>query len=333
LTAPLVTVLIPARNERSDIGACLEALAAQDLPLSRIEVLVVDGASADGTADEARAVLSGSGFARAEVLSNPEATTPSNLNLGLAHARGEFLCRVDARSVVPRDYVRRCVEILEARADVAVVGGAQVPEVAEDAPLVARGIARALRNPLASGLARYRRGASSGPSDTVYLGSFRTDELRAAGGWDIRFGSNQDYELNQRLRRSGLVWFEAGLSVAYRPRTSLAELAQQFRRFGRWKAAGWLEAGVPVSGRQLVLLAGPPLAGAAGIAALRRHPLLTMVGAFLGLVAVDSRGGSASSSERAASMVAIPIVGGCWWLGIAEQALRFVAGQRLLGPK
>ena len=45
---PLVSVLIPARDEESDIGACLESLRAQDYP--NFEILVLDDSSSDATA-------------------------------------------------------------------------------------------------------------------------------------------------------------------------------------------------------------------------------------------------------------------------------------------
>ncbi|MBC7317136.1 MAG: glycosyltransferase, partial [Chloroflexi bacterium] len=45
---PLVSVLIPARNEARNIGACLESLVAQDYP--NLEILVLDDDSSDATA-------------------------------------------------------------------------------------------------------------------------------------------------------------------------------------------------------------------------------------------------------------------------------------------
>ncbi|MCI0515112.1 glycosyltransferase [candidate division KSB1 bacterium] len=46
-TYPLVSVLIPARNEAANIGACLEGLVKQDYPV--LEILVLDDQSTDAT--------------------------------------------------------------------------------------------------------------------------------------------------------------------------------------------------------------------------------------------------------------------------------------------
>ena len=96
----VVTVLIPARNEERDIDDCLRAVLAQDFPHDRLEVVVVDGASTDRTAEVAEKRLAESSV-RSSVVHNPAGTTPSNLNVGLADAAGTYLCRVDARSLIP----------------------------------------------------------------------------------------------------------------------------------------------------------------------------------------------------------------------------------------
>jgi len=47
--APLISILLPARNEEANIGVCLESLRHQDYP--NLEILVLDDSSTDGTAD------------------------------------------------------------------------------------------------------------------------------------------------------------------------------------------------------------------------------------------------------------------------------------------
>lgn len=328
---PLVSVVIPARQEADDLPGCLEAVLRQTWPGSSLEVLVVDGGSTDDTAAVARSILAASDVARWEVVANAPGTTPSNLNRGLAAAQGAFVCRVDARSVIPDGYVRTCVAVLQDRPDVAVVGGSQRATARLGSGPVARGIARALRNPYVTGFSRYRRGGPSGPSDTVYLGFFRTADLREAGGWDERFRSNQDFELNRRLGRSRLVWYESGLVVDYLPRATLRALAAQYRRFGRWKAAAWLEGDVPISPRQVGLLVAPPIGLAVALWLGWTRPVGAVGGLAVGIVALDLAGREAGSvRERAAGLLASALIVGGWWAGTVEQAVRRLAGQRLL---
>ena len=44
-----VTIIVPARNEESTIGQCLEGLIAQDFPVQLVEIIVVDDHSDDNT--------------------------------------------------------------------------------------------------------------------------------------------------------------------------------------------------------------------------------------------------------------------------------------------
>lgn len=326
---PTVTVLIPARNEEKDIERCLRAVLAQDHPHDRMEIVFVDGCSSDRTVDLARRVLRASDITW-KIVSNPPGTTPSGLNAGLAEANGDVVCRVDARSVVPPYYVRRCGNTLVTRPEVVVVGGAQVPRATDDR-IIARGIARALRNPYATGLARYRRATQSAATDTVYLGAFRASDLRSTGGWDERLLTNQDYELNRRLGAHGVVWFDAALKVDYTPRSTIRELADQYRRFGRWKAASWLEDRAAPARRQTVLLTASAVTLLVSLVAARRSPVRVLAAGSAALVCVDAAaGGAAPIAERLTSSLAVGVIAASWLTGIGEQTVRYARGQRLL---
>jgi hypothetical protein len=243
--------------------------------------------------------------------------------MGLEWADGDVLVRVDARSVLPPDYIERTLSVL-ADENVAVVGGRQWARPGS-AGLVSRSIARALNNPFANGGARYRdHRAGSGPCDTAYLGVFRTRQLRDVGGWATAFSSNQDFELNRRMRQFGTVWFEAGLPVAYQPRQTLGALFQQYRRFGRWKAIYWRSTGDRPRPRQIVLLAVPAigLAGAAGLSAVA--PAAAAAAGVTGacaVLAIDHLGADrrASAAERFGSGIAMAIIGIGWWSGAIQE--------------
>lgn len=325
---PTVTVLIPARQEERDIERCLRAVLAQDHPHDRMEVVLVDGGSTDRTVELASRLLE-TGDVDWRIIENPVGTTPSNLNAGLAVASGEIVCRVDARSVVPAQYMRLCADVLATRPEVAVTGGAQVA-VALDESVTSVGIARALNNRYAMGGSRYRSGAPSGPSDTVYLGAFRTEQLRAAGGWDDRFETNQDYELNRRMARGGVIWFDDRLEVGYVPRQSISAVWRQYHRFGRWKARYWRSTGDSPLLRQKVLLAAPVcLVLLLGLPLLGRQRRVRRVAAvataaLAALGVVEEAGAPADAPSACVRLTAIAgtaTVGAAWWLGAVRELL------------
>jgi chlorobactene glucosyltransferase len=94
---PLISVIIPARNEQRNIRRCILALLAQDYP--NFEIIIVDDGSNDGTAailDE----LAGSN-ARLQVIHGVElpagwAGKPHALVQGAAIAHGDWYCFMDA---------------------------------------------------------------------------------------------------------------------------------------------------------------------------------------------------------------------------------------------
>jgi cellulose synthase/poly-beta-1,6-N-acetylglucosamine synthase-like glycosyltransferase len=292
-----------------------------------MEVIIVDGSSTDRTVAVAHEVGEELGLA-VEVLDNPARRTSSSLNRGLAAARGRIVVRLDARSRVQPEYVGTCVEALDGSPPVGVVGGAQVARP-ERETLVARGIGRALRNRWFTGLSRYRRATISGPSDTVWMGTFRSDELRSLGGWDPRIALNEDFDLNRRYRDAGwVVWFEASLRSVYVPRATLRAFALQYFRFGRVKGTWWAR-GQPPNARQLLLLVAP-IVGTATLWRLGRRfgtvPVSVIVGAALvGLDQLGQEDRPNSPDERVAAMVAACTSSGAWLAGVAAG----MAGERL----
>ncbi len=321
-----ISVIIPVKNERSTIGPCISALAQQDISPDRLEVIVVDGGSSDATPETARAALAEGKFGRGSVIRSARGTRPANLNAGLAVATGDIVCRVDARSRLPASYLQRCAEMLNTHSDVVVVGGRQ-RAVAARQTWAALSIARALNNRWATGGSPYRWRKTSGASDTVYLGAFRRTDLLAAGGWDEALPVNEDFDLNSRLGRAGIVWFDPNLTVAYEARSELGDLLRQYLGFGRSKAAYWWRRGRVPEPRQLVLLLGTPIAVAGLFIALKAAPLTASVLSIALATTVDIGGSSCRSATlrvRAGSVIAMGLMAGGWitgvYVGLAAQA-------------
>jgi chlorobactene glucosyltransferase len=94
---PLISVIIPARNEQRNIQTCLERILEQDYP--NYEIIVVDDRSSDGTG-RILADLVGSD-SRLQVIHGTELSSgwagkPHALVQGVAYAQGDWLCFMDA---------------------------------------------------------------------------------------------------------------------------------------------------------------------------------------------------------------------------------------------
>ena len=226
---PLVSVVMPVRNEADFIAHSLGAVLAQDYPAGRLEILVVDDGSTDGT-PEAIAALPGA--ARARVLRGQGGLIASALNTAVRRSRGAVIVRVDGHTVIAPDYVRRCVEQLQATgAD--NVGGLMRPVGLTP---MGRAIAAAMSSPF--GLpARFHYDERAQDADTVYMGAWRRDVFERVGLFNEQLAINEDYELNYRIRKAGgRVFLAPDVRSAYYGRQTLSSLWQQHFRYGAWKA-------------------------------------------------------------------------------------------------
>lgn len=233
--APAVSVVVPCYNERATIGLLLQALYDQTHPRRDMEVLIADGGSTDGTRPAIEAFAGAHPDLAVRVVDNPARAIPAALNRAILAARGRVLVRLDAHAVPAPDYIERCLRALE-RTDAANVGG--VWDIRPGGQgWVARAIAAAAAHPLGAGDARYRTRGAEGEADTVPFGAFPRLWLERVGLYDESLRSNEDYELNARLRQAGgRVWLDPAIRSVYFARATLSALARQYARYGFWKA-------------------------------------------------------------------------------------------------
>ena len=110
-SVPLVTVIMPVRNEEQFLPRCLDSLLANDYPHERLEMLIADGMSTDRSREILAAYSQRFPFVR--VLDNPARTAPTGLNVAIRQAQGDLIVRVDAHTVFAPDYIRQCVHLLQ----------------------------------------------------------------------------------------------------------------------------------------------------------------------------------------------------------------------------
>ncbi|MEW6663847.1 MAG: mycofactocin biosynthesis glycosyltransferase MftF [Thermodesulfobacteriota bacterium] len=113
---PPVSVIIPVRNRPKEIAACLDSLERVSYPRDRLEVIVVNDASTDGTP---RVVAE---FPVRQISLDERRHAPGCRNMGAAAARGEVLAFIDSDCVADPLWLKELVPAFE-QEEVGVVGG------------------------------------------------------------------------------------------------------------------------------------------------------------------------------------------------------------------
>jgi GT2 family glycosyltransferase len=86
------------------------------------------------------------------------------------------------------------------------------------------------------GDALYRHTKQAAEVDTVPFGSFRRSLIEQVGPFDESLLTNEDYEFNARLRKSGgKIWLDPSIRSVYFARATLFDLVRQYWRYGYWK--------------------------------------------------------------------------------------------------
>lgn len=110
-----LTIVIVSFNARADLQACLTSVAAHP-PTRPYEIVVVDNASTDGSADAAREA-----GARVIALDENVGFAAAN-NVGIRATESDLILLLNSDTIVPAGALDALAERLEARSDVAIAG-------------------------------------------------------------------------------------------------------------------------------------------------------------------------------------------------------------------
>jgi glycosyltransferase involved in cell wall biosynthesis len=227
---PFVSIIVPVRNEKTHIHRCLQSIVRQDYDRRFFEILVVDGASTDGT----REIIQK--FQRQHehitLINNPRGIVPISLNLGLQRAKGDIVIRVDGHASITPNYISACVKVLR-RTQADCAGGA-IASVNEDRD--GRAIALAMSSKFGVGNSHFRVADYEGYVDTLAFGAYKREVFERIGTFDEELVRCQDDEFNYRLRKNGgKLYLSPQIKSFYYPRSNLKKLWRQYFQYGVWK--------------------------------------------------------------------------------------------------
>lgn len=296
---PVYTVAVPLYREEAVLHQMLAALTALDYPVAKLDIRLLIEADDTGMHTALAQIALPPHVSVTVVPPGPPRTKPRALNLALLEARGALFTIFDAEDIPdPQQLRRAAARFLRAPEDLACLQARLVIDHAHEGLLPAlfaleyAGLFEVL-NPglLRSGLPIMLGGTSN---------HFRTQALRAVGGWDA-WNVTEDADLGVRLVRAG--YRMCGLPSDTREEAPLT-LPAWLKQRSRW-IKGYMqtlvthsrapirllrEAGLPATlaflslglGTVVTALAYPAFAIAAFLA-YREGSLLSPTGAFSSL--------------------------------------------------
>ena len=203
---PAVSVIVPARNEAHNIGACVGSIVASDYP--DFELIVVDDQSHDGTGARARGI--GRGRATRLLVVDGEPVPPGWFGKqwacwqGAREARGDLMLFTDADTVHGSGLLARAVAELDTTGGDAltVIGRQTMVSFWEQLVQPQVFLLLALRYPRMGVPLPARRWRSAIANGQYLL--FRRDAYQEIGGHAaVRYEAAEDLRLAQRLVAGG----------------------------------------------------------------------------------------------------------------------------------
>lgn len=211
------SVVITTFNDGEYLDMLLSDIKSQDLEGFIIEVILLD---AGGYSCERALKCLGDKSVLLKYIRSPGMSRPLALNCLFAESNGLIIIRLDARSHVGSDYVKKILN-LSKNTGASNVGGVMRPIGKSSGQMLVSDI---MRNPFAFGGGKSRSVAYKGYVDSVYLGAYNKGICCYGEEWfDSRNSKiSEDSDLNYRIRRNGgSVYLDPSIIVEHYPRESL----------------------------------------------------------------------------------------------------------------
>ena len=229
---PLVSVVMPVRNEADFIERSLRSVFAQTYPHSAMEIIVADGCSEDTTVELIEAAK-GETDIDIMIVPNPDRIAPGGLNRAIAASKGSVVVRVDGHCEIDRAYVENCVRHL--RSGKAEGVGGPIETIGETPRAEAVAFAMSCRFGVGGSAFRTIDDREM-YVDTVAFPGYLRETLDAAGPFNTELVRNQDDEFNYRIRKmGGRILLAPDIRSRYYSRSTLGSLWRQYFQYGFWK--------------------------------------------------------------------------------------------------
>ena len=194
-----ISFIIPSRNEKKYIKKCIEAVLLNNYPQNKIEILVSDGFSEDGTREIVEEFSKKYNFIK--LLNNEKKILASAWNRGIENSKGDIIITANAHAEIEKDHFQKCISYMN-KYKTDCVGPVLITHP-QDTSAIGKSIAAMMSHPFGVGNSKFRIGVNK-PTfvDSVHLGAYKKEVFKK-----IRYNEelvrSQDIEMHGRFHRAG----------------------------------------------------------------------------------------------------------------------------------
>ncbi len=216
---PVVSVIIPVKNESRAIRECIAGFLAQTYPREDFEIVIAEQ-SDDGTREIlAEYQRTYPGWIR--VHDNPTGRIADGYNIALRNARGRIVNGYVGHAIPAPDYIERVVEALS-DPGWDLVGGRVIP-LPSERTRVAEGIAASLRSPWTVGRNAFTRKRKCAVRSSHWM-AVRKEVIDRTGEFNATFERGEDLDWYERMMESGArAVYDPRILSYYYPRSTIAK--------------------------------------------------------------------------------------------------------------
>lgn len=178
-THPLVSIVIPTKNEEANIERCLKSLLSQTYPKSKIEIIVVDNFSTDRTVSLAKK------YAQKVLVKGPERS--AQRNYGAKQAKGTYLIFLDADMTFSAGVVTAVIKLLQKENTIV-----SIPEIGKGKNFWEK-------------MLILERSCYLLEKEVHGARGFSRDFFKKLGGYDEKLYAGEDWDLTLRAKKLGAI--------------------------------------------------------------------------------------------------------------------------------
>ena len=228
----LVTVGIIAKNEEKHIGTILEQLKNQTYSHDKIEVILVNSMSTDTTKNIMNSFAKTKEFFGVKIFDNPKQTQASSWNIVIENASGDLIIRLDAHSLIPKDFVEQNVACIDSGES--VCGGHRVNIISGNG-LSEKILLAAENSMFGSSVAKYRNDSEDVYVKTIPHACYKKEVFEKCGVFNENLLRSEDNEMHFRIRQNGYkIRMSTKIYSEYQTRATLSGMLKQKYGNGKW---------------------------------------------------------------------------------------------------